>query len=131
MNIILYLMIMALLDVPAVPDKPRAARRANRAKAIAHNARVYHNIIGYGIWFEEPDKNGKFRYWASGQEHTTNQQGRWETNYFKTRSYIDTGRVHAGDKHRKGKREYKNEIIDKMRFSNALTDYYNDLYGEA
>ena len=129
MNIVTIIILLSLLDeIPILPMHTRANRRFNRTKAIVHNAKVYHDIIGYGIWFEEADETGKFRRWASGQEHTTNQTGRWETNYLKTRSFIDTGRAHSGDKKRKGRRAYNGEHVDKLRFHQLLADY--EEYGE-
>ena len=125
MNIFFVLFVLSFIEeeAPVLPSKPRADRRAARASAIAHNRRVYHDIIGSGIWFEKPKADGIYRRYASGQYHHNAQQGRWETNYLKTRSITDTGRIHAGDKKRKGKRSYCKQELDELRYKEALKDY--------
>lgn len=140
MNIFVIIVLLSLQDIPELPAAKRADRRAARSKAIAHNRRVYNDIIGPGIWFDEPEhdeahyrvhcpeEEGLYVSYKGAQKHSKSQQSRWETHYFKTRSIIDTGRVHAGDKHRKGKRAYRGEHVDKTRARQLWVDYVQ--YGE-
>ena len=79
MNIFVIILLLSIMDIPTLPEKPPANRRAARTKAIAHNRRVYHDVVGSGIWFEAPRKDGVYQRYASGQHHTNSQQGRWTT----------------------------------------------------
>lgn len=142
MNIFLMAILLCLFDDAAVLPTGRGARKASRTRAIAHNRRIYNYIVGGEIWFDQPwHDEAHFRIhhpeweglyvpypYKEGYAHTKPQQGRWETHYFKTRSIIDTGRIHAGDKHRKGKRAYKNQHCDKVRYRQLMADYAE--YGE-
>lgn len=79
MNIYLAIILLSLLELPELPEYSRANNRTRRDRAIAHNRRVYNNLVGGGIWFDKPDNNGTYRRCASGQYHTKPQQGRWAT----------------------------------------------------
>lgn len=79
MNIFVVILLLSIMDIPSLPEKPRATRRASRSKAIAHNRHVYHNVIGSGIWFETAEEDGIYRRHAAGHHHANSQQGRWET----------------------------------------------------
>lgn len=80
MNVFFILLLISIIeDAPSFPEHTRANTRSNRAKAIAHNKAVYHSLVGGTTWFEEPDEDGVYRRWASGQFHANNQEGRWAT----------------------------------------------------
>lgn len=79
MNIFVVILLMSIADIPTLPEKSRATRRAARSKAIAHNHRIYHDVIGGGIWFEQPHEDGVYHRHASGHRHANSQQGRWAT----------------------------------------------------
>lgn len=136
MNIFLMAILLSLLDDAATLPTGRGARRASRSKAITHNRRMYNDIVGGEIWFDKPWHCDDHDMWhpeweglyvpypyKEGYAYNKSQQGRWETHYFKTRSIIDTGRVHAGDKHRKGKRAYKNQHCENVRYRQLMADY--------
>lgn len=80
MNIFTLIFILSVFeDIPVLPEKPRATRRVNRAKAIVRNRRTYNNVVGRGIWFDSPDENGDYKRYASGNIHHKSQKGRWAT----------------------------------------------------
>lgn len=143
MNIFVFFVLLSFLDAPTFDPDARAVRRFNKAKAIARKRRVGRSAIGATLWFDEPEQtfahtwcphpevDGLYIHgaeWKPRQKHSNSQQNRWDTFEWKQRSYIYNGRVHVGDRNRKGKRLYAGEKIDKIRFNEALKDYY---YGEA
>jgi len=141
MNIFTIIVLLALAELPELPAYARADRRANTAKAIARKRRVGRSAIGAELWFDVPNQTHVHTWMPHpeyddlythgpgkkpSQVHSKSQQNRWDTFEWKTRSYMDNGRVHAGDKKRKGKREYATERIDKIRFQQLLEDYYKE-----
>lgn len=123
MNIVLAIILLGLLDeLPEVPAAGRYVRRAITEQACIRRRNTAMVALGDGL--EEGkikirslprfDKSDNTRWKVSH---------RWDTYYFKGRSIIDNGRVHAGDKRRKGKRPYGKEPLDKIRFKQAMEDY--------
>ena len=83
MNIYMLIILLSIMDVPALPEKSRATRRASRAKAIARNRRTYNNVLGPGKWYDIPDEEGYFRFgpsWKPSIKTRKAQQGRWATD---------------------------------------------------
>ena len=78
MMIVLDMIIDEMINVGPVA-RGRDFRIVSRDNAIAHNRRVYHNKVGRENWFENPDDDGVYRRYASGQEHRNKQDGRWAT----------------------------------------------------
>jgi len=80
MNITTIVILLALLEeLPELPEHARANRRANREKAIRHNRKTYHNLVGNGIWYENQDENGDFVAYHRSKVTNKYQKGRWET----------------------------------------------------
>ena len=143
MNIFVLIIILSLSDIPSLPSYARADRRANKSKAIARKRRVGRSAIGADLWFDTPNQtfdhtwcphseaDGYYTHgaeWKPSQKHSNSQQNRWDTFEWKQRSSMYNGRVHAGDKHRKGKRAYRGEHADKTRARQLWFDYIE--YGE-
>lgn len=117
MNIFAVLILLSMQDIPALPAKPRADRRAARSKAIAHNKKVYNNVVGGGIWFDQPKANGIYCRHASGHHHTKAQQGRWETE-----------RLSGHRRYAKWQRDYYPsgaDVVSKLRWEEELKEYFN------
>ena len=141
MNIFTIILLLSLVELPELPEYTRANRRANTAKAITRKRNVGRSAIGFVPWFDEvnetfahtwmprPEYDGVYTHGPGrkpSQVHTKAQQNRWDTFTWKTRCYMDNGRVHAGDHKRKGKREYATERIDKIRFQQLMEDYFEE-----
>lgn len=134
MNIVTIIIVLSLLEeLPELPEYSRAnhrtateracIRRRNTARAAIGDYLEEGKIIGDPY---EPDFDivGSTNiYGRTTKQWRGKVSHKWDTFYFKTRSYIDTGRVHNGDKKRKGKRPYSEEKLDKIRFQQALEDY--------
>lgn len=120
MNIFVIILLLSISDIPVLPEKPRATRRAARSKAIAHNRRVYHDVIGNGIWFDEPREDGVYRRHASGHLHTNSQQGRWETERLSGhRSFAKWSKRYCGS---------PEIVLDK--YFRRIDHRYEERYGE-
>lgn len=126
MNINTVIFLLALFfDFETVAINTRAARRDRCERACVRRRNTAMAAIGDGLeegkikvrYLPDFDKEDKTRWKVSH---------RWDTFYFKERSPIDNGRIHAGDRHRKGKRPYGGEPVDKIRIRQALQDYYEE-----
>lgn len=137
MNIFLLLIFISYMDIPQIPvDKRRSrhaatqrscVRRRNTARFVVKN--VENKVLNpYEPYWDKEDPNGNNYYKRVVKPFSNKVSHKWDTFYFKTRSIIDNGRVHAGDKHRKGKRPYNKENIDKIREHQMILDYIQ--YGE-
>ena len=130
MNIFIILLIL-YYEIPSFPYDARAARRAATARACERRRNTARfaikslngKSIRYTPYWDEEDKNGDNYYKRVVKPYRGKTSHKWDTFYFKTRSIIDTGRVHAGDKKRKGKRPYRKESVDKIRAEQAWKDY--------
>ena len=104
-----------LESVSAAPS--RANTRAKRDRAIAHNHRVYHNVLGDGIWFEMVDENGTYSRYTGGNKHNNKQRGRWATV-----------RLSGHRRFAKWERDYYPSGADymgKLRWEEELKEYLN------
>ena len=118
MNIFVLLLLLTILDVPVIEGDARSVRRAQRDRAIAHNRRVYVDRVGRGIWFDQPDDNGVYHRYASGQHHTKPQQGRWATE-----------RLSGHRRFQKWCRDYYPSLTDEKeirRWKAELKDYFEE-----
>ena len=121
MNIFLIILILNFLDIPALPAKPRADRRAARSKAITHNRRTYNNVLGPGKWYDTTDEDGFYRLgpsWKPSIKTSKSQRGRWATD-----------KLSGHRRYAKWAKEYypsKTNMISKARFEESLKDYFND-----
>lgn len=118
MNIFLLILVIYYMDIPELPSKPRADRRAARSKAIKHNRRVSVNVLGPGKWFDAPDEDGFYRLgpsWKPSIKTSKSQRGRWATD-----------RLSGHRRYAKWSKEYYPSLVDvisKARFDEALKDY--------
>lgn len=79
MNIYLMFVLLGLLEDVAVLPTGRGELRHQRNRVIAHNRRVYRDVVGPGIWFENQNANYEYVGYHRGQVTNKPQQGRWAT----------------------------------------------------
>lgn len=118
MNIMTIVILLSLLEeLPELPEYARANRRANRESAIRHNREVYHNLVGSGIWYENPNKNGDFVAYHRSKVTNKSQRGRWETE-----------RLSGHRRFQKWSRDYYPSFTDekyRRRWNEELEDYFD------
>lgn len=118
-NIVILVALLSLIDeLPELPEYARANRRANRAKAIAHNRKVYHDLVGSGIWYEVPENDGSFVAYHRSKVTNKPQQGRWATE-----------RLSGHRRFQRWSRDYYPSFKDelgKARWKDELKDYFNE-----
>lgn len=127
MNIMTIIILLVLID--ELPELSESARQNRRAETEQHCIRrrnvaravICDGITGHSRRAYTPD-------WDEEEETSWKVSHRWDTFYFKTRSFIDTGRVHNGDAHCKGKRAHKGQHATKLRARQLMADY--EQYGE-
>lgn len=122
MNIFLLIILLSFEDdTPVLSSKPRADRRFARNKAINHNRRVYHDVIGPGKWYETPDEEGFYNRgpsWKPSIKTNKSQRGRWETE-----------KLSGHRRYEKWSKDYyssKPDAMSKLRFDGALKEYLEE-----
>ena len=115
MNIYVFIILLSILQDAAVLPAGRGARRAARERAIAHNRKVYHDLIGDGIWYETPNENGIFTSYHNGKVIKKSQRGRWETE-----------RLSGHRRFQKWSRDYYpsgKDVLARLRWEEELKEY--------
>lgn len=94
MNIFTIIVLLSMADVPTLPERSRANRRAERSKAIARNRRTAKELSYSMPWydkpwhneahdkFQHPELEGKYVSYRKAQVYDKPQQGRWENPHF-------------------------------------------------
>ena len=131
MNI--FVIILYLMEYYPEPDA-RAIRRAATQRHCIRRRNTARVAIKTNVdkivhpYVPSFDVEGEVSYYKRITKPCKNKvSNKWDTFYFKKRCIIDNGRVHAGDKKRKGKRPYKKEPLDKIRFKQEMKYYEEEM----